>query len=222
VWQHSSVGLFAFFFPAAAVRQALGTHRITALRDLRERSIAKVAGAIEPMHAAVRSPFSGAEGAMCHLRVDIAAAGDTGWYPAIRHSEGGALWIVDDTGRAVIEPACSEAAFRGETTWTHVATDAEARLLLVRLLTAHHSGFREWRPGEALEYLDRHGLVRTARVHESVVPAGARLEVAGMARLEPVRDPAASSDYRAPPTALVFRAAGRVPLLLADAPDAPA
>lgn len=201
---------WSLFSEAAKVRRVLREARRVDVADAKPDDVVKIVGRVLAVTEPLRSPLGGRECVFFETTVERYHYSGRGgaWRPLVRETDAVDFLLEDRTGRIAVR-ANDMRALSINDVWLELDADRAP-------------------PAAFMPFLNRHGLLRNARVsrhhlrfREGAFTPGERVAVIGVVRWE--RDPnptTAGSGYRDAPRRLVVQSRPNGPLLATDKPEA--
>ena len=194
--------------PQRVKRQLRGA-RPWRIGELPENTLGKVIGAAQPLEHVLRGPLTGRPCVYYIAKVEqLHSTGRSSyWRTIVSESEGVPFVLVDETGRAIVDPTAAKMALDFDSRSSSGTFD-DATPIEEAFLTKYGVTSRGWVFNKSIRYT------------EAIIGVGELVAVLGAGVREPDPNAAPAEGYRsAPPTRLRLTSSSMYPLVISDDPS---
>jgi hypothetical protein len=198
-------GAMKYFSAENRLKRTLRAVRVWPIGELPEGTLGRVIGDAQPIDRVLQSPLTGRRCLYYVARVEGNRSGN--WHTRFEEKDGVPFLLTDDSGRAIIDPSCADAALtfdhdsRSDTVGDPTPTEAA-------FLAKHGGKAKGWIFNEKLRYV------------EAVIEPGKRIAVLGSGVRDPDPQGTPAEGYRsAAPTLLRLTSSPRHPLMISNDPS---
>ena len=195
-----------FFSKANRIKRQLRSMVASPIAHLPENTLGKVCGAAHPIGQQLVGPLTGRPCLyyICVVEQHVSTGRSSYWKQIIREEMGVPFQIVDQSGRAIVDPRGAEMAltFDGE---TKSGTFSDADPIQEAFLARHGKSSKGWVFNKGLRY------------KEAMIEVNEVVAILGQGVREPDSMMAPAQDYRSgPPTLLRLTSSPKFPLVISD------